>query len=287
MGSYASTFKRVEKKYRLSAGQMRRLSVDLFPYVEVDEYGVSRIDSLYLDTPDRALIARSLEKPLYKEKLRVRAYGDISLADEVFVEVKKKYDGIVYKRRVKMPRDAARAWLCGSLAYEDAIRAFSLASGGAMADSLSWRSRQIAREIDVLLARYGTLAPSMLITCNRAAYRVRHRVDSDVRITFDSGIAYRDLFAGTGAGAADDASPASDGWRAFSVEGSFARLLKPGETLMEVKCAGAMPLWLSSALSDACAYPSSFSKYGNAYQRVRRIGSALEAVSVAKEASCA
>ncbi len=257
MNAYISTFRRVEKKYRLNAQQMVDLSVALAPYIEVDEYGVTRIDSLYLDTPERTLIARSLEKPLYKEKLRVRSYGDIAKASYVFVEMKKKYDGVVYKRRVKMSALAAKAWLRGA-SYEEAVRSYPLDVGeedGRVADGsdqpeLSWTNKQIAREIDAMIARCGKMEPSMLITCNRSAYRARHGMDSAVRVTFDNGISYRDLhFDG-------EAKPL------------FVPLLEPGEMLMEVKCAGSMPLWLVDALSGVRAYPSSFSKYGNAYQDV-------------------
>ena len=89
MSMTIATFKRIEKKYRLDTFRMADLSVAIAPYVEIDQYGLSRIDSLYYDTPDRSMIARSLEKPLYKEKLRVRAYGDFDEASEVFVELKK------------------------------------------------------------------------------------------------------------------------------------------------------------------------------------------------------
>lgn len=292
MDAYVSTFKRIEKKYRLSAQQMEKLSIALAPYIEVDEYGVARIDSLYYDTPDRALIARSLEKPLYKEKLRVRAYGDMAAATCVFVEMKKKYDGVVYKRRVKVSRQAATAWLSGACGYEEAVRAYPLhaamwggdgavfdgengvpagegpagempcakpvcaaALGASEPEELSWANGQIAREIDAMVARCGGVEPSMLISCNRAAYRTRHGVASDVRITFDNAIVYRDLRAGAGACGQGASRP-------------MTPLLRPGEMLMEVKCAGAMPLWLARALADAHAYPSSFSKYGNAYQHV-------------------
>ena len=292
MDAYVSTFKRIEKKYHLSAQQMEKLSIALAPYIEVDEYGVARIDSLYYDTPDRALIARSLEKPLYKEKLRVRAYGDMAAATCVFVEMKKKYDGVVYKRRVKVSRQAAAAWLSGACGYEEAVRAYPLHAAmwggdGAAFDGengvpagegpagempcakpvcaaaleasepeeLSWANGQIAREIDAMVARCGGVEPSMLISCNRAAYRTRHGVASGVRITFDNAIVYRDLRAGAGACGQGASRP-------------MTPLLRPGEMLMEVKCAGAMPLWLARALADAHAYPSSFSKYGNAYQHV-------------------
>lgn len=76
--AYDSVFKRVEKKYRTTPRQ--RAAVEAAARdtgaMAVDAYGRTRITSLYLDTPERAMIARSVEKPLYKEKLRLRAYGE-------------------------------------------------------------------------------------------------------------------------------------------------------------------------------------------------------------------
>ncbi len=47
-------------------------------------------------------------------------------------------------------------------------------------------------------------------------------------------------------------------------------LLKEDETLMEIKISNAMPLWLSSALSDIGIFPLSYSKYGRAYQQMEK-----------------
>ena len=100
-----------------------------------------RITSLYFDTPGRALIERSLDKPLYKEKLRLRRYGEAAGedADEdgcVFVEIKKKYKGVVYKRRVGMSLAAARAYM-GGMPYEQACACFPLSDPALAAASVS------------------------------------------------------------------------------------------------------------------------------------------------------
>ena len=76
MIAYSSVFKRVEKKYRIGTAERAAIEVAVEGAMAVDAYGRSRITSLYLDTPDRAIVARSIEKPLYKEKLRLRAYGE-------------------------------------------------------------------------------------------------------------------------------------------------------------------------------------------------------------------
>ena len=108
MTSYQEVFERKEVKYRLDAAQRHAMLTALEGRMAVDDYGTTSIVSRYFDTPDRALIERSLDKPLYKEKLRVRSYGIAGEDDQVFVELKKKYQGIVYKRRVGCSYAAAR-----------------------------------------------------------------------------------------------------------------------------------------------------------------------------------
>lgn len=120
MASFTDTFERKEVKYRLNAKQHREVLDALAGRMAADEYGRTRITSLYFDTPTRDLIARSLEKPLYKEKLRLRWYGTPTSGERVYVEIKKKYDGIVYKRRVGCSLTAAYAYLMGRVPYENA-----------------------------------------------------------------------------------------------------------------------------------------------------------------------
>lgn len=289
MTTFTDVFERKEVKYRLNACQHQAMLDALEGRMAPDEFGRTRIVSLYLDTPERMLIERSLDKPLYKEKLRLRGYGTPQEDDRVFVEIKKKYEGIVYKRRVGCSLAAARAYL-GGLPYEQACSRYPLTDPVMAEESLTPRSIQIAREIDSMVARYGTLQPSMMIVCERVAYAPaaelqRHAVAGgpdatapafapvaaaaprasapanaaaspgvaaleqsafdDVRITFDESIAYRDLFL-----------PAA----------MFRPLLQAGSAVMEIKVAGPFPLWLVQALNACKAYPSSFSKYGEAYR---------------------
>lgn len=262
MTTFTDVFERKEVKYRLDARQHRAMTAALRGRMAPDAFGCTRIVSRYLDTPERALVERSLDKPLYKEKLRLRWYGAPQADDRVFVEIKTKYKGIVYKRRVGCSLAAACAYLDGT-PYEEACERFPLADAEMAAESLSPRSVQIAREIDAFAARHRSLRPSMLITCERTAYAslacgdgaagagvpasvAPADVPDDLRITFDAAIAYRDLFA-----------PRSDAAHA---------LLPSGDAVMEIKSSGPFPLWLVRAL-DACeAYPSSFSKYGEAYR---------------------
>lgn len=258
MATHTDVFERKEVKYRLSAAQVQALVGALAGRMAPDAYGRTRVTSLYLDTPNRALIDRSLEKPLYKEKLRLRAYGTPAPDGLVFIELKKKFKGIVYKRRVGCSYRAARAYLAG-VPYAQACARFPLVDGEAAAESCSPRSLQIAAEIDQFMLRHKPLAPSMYITCERVAYapvldavgEPRPDVPFDLRITFDEAIAYRDLFADI------STSPAAS---------VYVPLLGAGEAVMEVKASGPFPLWLVHALDECCAFPTSFSKYGAAYR---------------------
>lgn len=299
MPGYAEVFQRIEKKYRVDAAQRALLEAGLGAALAPDAYGRSRVTSLYLDTPDRALIDRSLEKPTYKEKLRLRAYGpeagaalaaafapgaapaaprpaaapaaplpcpaapsrgaagaassspDSAAASStpVFLEIKKKLRGVVYKRRVALSLGAAVAYL-GGAPYGDACAAHPLADPALQARSLSARSRQIARELDAALARHGRLVPSMAIACERVAWAP---ADPDapaaagLRATFDDRLAFLDLMA---------PAPA---WRP---------VIPPADAVMEVKSVGPYPRWLADLLAQARAYPASFSKYGTAYRLV-------------------
>lgn len=219
------TFERHEKKFLLTGEQHRRLMSIIGERLAQDAYGRSTVLSLYLDTPDRRLIRASLERPAYKEKLRVRSYGVPGMDDAVFVELKKKYRGVVYKRRVCLPLRDARAWVLDGRRAQDG---------------------QIDREIDYALHYYPDIAPAMFISAERVVYVAAD--DPLLRLTFDSRILYRREALSLEAGAWGEA------------------LLAPGERLLEVKTPSAIPLWLADALDRCRAYPTSFSKYGGAYQ---------------------
>lgn len=251
MATYTDVFERKEIKYRLSSCQHQAMVASLGGIMVPDVYGHTPIVSLYLDTPDRSLVARSLEKPLYKEKLRMRSYGVPRENDRVFIEVKKKFDGIVYKRRVGLSYAAARAYL-GGVPYERACAQYPLPDQDMAQESLLPGSSQIAREIDRFIFQHGPLCASMTIFCRRTAYVCvdafeQENSEDGLRITFDEAIAYQDLL-----------SPGE--------ESTWKPLLGKEEAVMEVKSAGPFPLWLVRALDECRAYPSSFSKYGKAYQ---------------------
>ncbi len=219
-------FARKELKYRLTAAQDRFLREALAAYVRPDQYGESTICNLYYDTPDFRLIRKSIEKPVYKEKLRLRSYGPAGPDDNTFLELKKKYKGIVYKRRICLPERDAMNYLNGTSPLP--------------------MQTQIAKELDWFLASYRDLQPVVYLSYDRTAFYSKE--DPDLRITFDRNICFR----------TDDLSLQS------LPGGRF--VIRPGESIMEIKAAGAMPLWLTALLTQANAKRTPFSKYGTAYQ---------------------
>lgn len=162
-------FERYEKKYRLTAAQQRLLLEGIRPYMKKDDYGAYTICNIYYDTDDWRLIRTSLEKPVYKEKLRVRSYGVPEENGKVFVELKKKYDGVVYKRRVTMAADAVTPFLTGELP-EDSFG-------------------QIGQEILWFQQLYGA-RPRVFIAYDRLAFAGID--DPELRITFDTNLRWRD-----------------------------------------------------------------------------------------------
>ncbi len=215
-------FERYEKKYFLTPLQKEIFRQHIAPYVQPDAYGRYTICSLYYDTPDWRLIRASIEKPIYKEKLRVRSYGVPAKDGRVFAELKKKFDGIVYKRRIEQRADTVAAFLDGTVPART----------------------QIEKEIFRFQQFYHT-APRVFIAYDREAYAG----ENGVRVTFDTGIRFRETTLSLTAG--DHGTP----------------LLTGDRVLTEVKIPAACPLWLSHALSEAGATPVSFSKYGTFYRQ--------------------
>lgn len=220
-------FKRYEIKYLLDEKQKERVLRAMEPYMAPDNYGRSTIRNIYYDTDDYRLVRRSLEKPVYKEKLRVRSYRQARAEDSVFVELKKKYQEVVYKRRIDLPEAQAMAYLTGKT--EAPVHT------------------QITDEIDYFLTFYQTLAPRVFLSYEREAYFDREHMD--FRVTFDENILWRET----------DLS---------LLKGVYGeRILPQGQTLMEIKTSGSIPLWMVKVMSEEKIRKTSFSKYGNAYER--------------------
>ena len=113
--AFQTVFKRYELKYLLNSAQKQAVMRAMEPYMHLDQYGRTIIRNIYLDTDTYRLIRRSIESPVYKEKIRVRSYARATEDSTVFVELKKKFDSVVYKRRVALPEEAAMEWICGAL----------------------------------------------------------------------------------------------------------------------------------------------------------------------------
>lgn len=171
-------FKRYEKKYRMTEAQYKQLLPGLLEKVRPDEYGTYTICNIYFDTPDYELIRTSLEKPIYKEKLRLRSYGVPGPEDMVFIELKKKFEGIVYKRRTQMSLREAESYLYQGIKPR--------------------KNNQIMKELDWFTNRY-ELKPAVYLAYDRKAFAGKE--DDQFRITFDRNIRYRtgsmDLQAGS------------------------------------------------------------------------------------------
>ena len=162
------TMKRYEIKYILSKEQVDFIKKELVGHMEVDEYGLTSIASIYYDTPDYRLIRTSIAKPPFKEKIRLRSYGLSKPGGKVFLELKRKAEGIVYKRRV--------------VTTEDRVNQFFAYEGNITADG------QIAREITYFRNYYNRLVPAILIIYDRLAY---YQPNGDLRLTIDHNPRYR------------------------------------------------------------------------------------------------
>lgn len=223
-------FNRSEKKYLISSAAAEKLIRHFGESLKADKRGSTLIRNLYLDTPDYLLIRRSIEKPLYKEKLRIRTYGAVSGPQhEAFLEIKKKLEGQVYKRRLSVPLNQIEGFIKGEYLPE-----------GQIAKELSWSCKQ-----------YEQLEPAISVIYQRKAYSYPG-LEGEVRLTFDYDLAAKPGVKG-------------DFYRPFEQE-AYSSLLPQDYCIMEIKALGAMPLELTRFLSSEKIFPTSFSKVGTAYK---------------------
>ena len=223
-----NVFKRYELKYLLTEAQKDRVLAAMQPYMALDRYGRDSIRNIYMDTDSYRLIRHSIDKPAYKEKLRIRCYRRANPASPVYVELKKTYDHVVYKRRIALPEAQAMDWVLGRARCP--------------------QKNQISDEIDYFLGYYQTLRPAVFLSYDREAYYSLS--GDDFRVTFDDNILCRQ----------ESLSLESEAWG--------TPVLEPGRVLMEVKCSTAIPLWMVRVLSEERIYRTSFSKYGTAYRTI-------------------
>ncbi|MCH5185648.1 MAG: polyphosphate polymerase domain-containing protein [Oscillospiraceae bacterium] len=230
-----NTFKRCEKKFIISSRQFEKLMPRLEEYTKKDEYctkeGCYKIYNVYYDTPDSSVIRRSLSKPYYKEKLRMRSYSvPENDTDRVFLELKKKIGGTVNKRRAV-------------LTLGDAL---DFVQKGIKPEANDYITRQVLNEIDYFL-KINPVRPAAYIAYTRTA--LFGKKNPDLRITFDSRITTRRT----------DVSLMSGCYG--------SQLLGQDQYLMEVKFSGSMDTRTAKILSELKIYPTSFSKYGTEYKQ--------------------
>jgi hypothetical protein len=226
--AYQAVFKRYELKYLMTRKQQKAVLEAMLPYMKLDDFGHTTIRNIYFDTDSYRLARRSIEKPIYKEKLRIRSYKQATEIDKVFVELKKKYDEVVYKRRESITLNDMENWLGNGAGFP--------------------KKTKIGREIDYFFEYYKTLAPKVFLSYEREAF---YSIDgSDFRVTFDENILAR----------MEELSLASDVWG--------EKLIDDNMVLMEIKTSGGIPLWMTKVLTQQKIYKTSFSKYGTAYENM-------------------
>ncbi|MDF2672224.1 MAG: hypothetical protein K0R09_489 [Clostridiales bacterium] len=228
-------FNRHESKYLISKNIYEDIQEELLKYMELDKYNMAQevytISNIYYDTKDNHLIRTSLSKPLYKEKLRIRAYGVPEENDKVFLEIKKKVCGMVNKRRTTLKLQEA----------------YEFVDTGKKPELKEYMNRQVINEIEYILKNYD-LESKLYLAYDRIA--MFGKENRDLRITFDTNIRTRryDLRLEKGD---------------YGV-----KLLKNNQWLMEVKAEKSIPLWFSKLLSEYKIYNTSFSKYGREYEEM-------------------
>lgn len=228
-------FNRYEKKFRINDECYHKLRERLSEYMEADAHSRDgefyTICNIYYDTPNNDLIRQSIEKPVYKEKLRLRSYGVVAPEDKVFLEIKKKYKRLVNKRRTKLKL----------------AEAYQFVQSGEIPVHQPYMNAQVVRELHYMLHRMDMeLRPALFLSYDRVA--MFGKEDKDFRVTFDRNITTRRYDLGLHYGIYGD------------------KLLPEDEWIMEVKINQAMPLWMTKILSEFHIYPASFSKYGTEYK---------------------
>ena len=227
-------FNRYEHKYLIDKDTYIRILSVMDEHMELDEHNPGHepytIANIYYDTDDNRLIRKSLEKPIYKEKLRLRSYGVPDKDAKVFLEIKKKFNGIVNKRRTVLSLEEA----------------YNFTRTGVTPELKKYMNKQVLNEITYFLKLYD-LQPKLYIAYDRVAYFEKD--NPDLRISFDTNIRSRryDLYLEYG--------------------DYGEQLLEPCTYLMEVKTGLAKPLWLTRMLTEMGIRRMSFSKYGTEYRQ--------------------
>lgn len=227
-------FNRYEHKYLIDRNTYNKVIAITEKHMELDAYNIDRkpytIANIYYDTDEDYLIRKSLSKPLYKEKLRLRSYGVPDKSSKVFLEIKKKYKGLVNKRRTVLSLDEA----------------YSFVQSGQSPAAKDYMNLQVVGEIEYFLKMYA-LKPKVYLAYDRIAYF--EKGNPDLRISFDTNIRSRRYNVRL-----------EDGDKGKN-------LLDDGLYLMEIKTSRAKPLWLVHMLTELNIRRSSFSKYGTEFKQ--------------------
>ena len=224
----ADIFRRVEKKYIINSQQYLNLLPEILKYMEEDQYGKSVICNIYFDTENYDLIRRSIEKTFFKEKVRLRSYNTPNMDSNVYLEIKRKINNVVGKRRIK-------------ISLQDFYNFIS------KSNSLTNVNAQIKRELDYIFDYY-KLEPKMYISYERVAlYQNENR---DFRVTFDSNILARtyDL--------------------KLELGNYGVNILDRNNYIMEIKTLGTIPMWFVKLINELRIKPGKFSKYGESYKKL-------------------
>ena len=221
----AEFFRRIEKKYIINQKQYELLLEAIKDKLTLDPHGKSTICNLYFDTDNYYLIRHSLERPLYKDKVRIRSYNLANLDTIVYMEVKKKFNGIVSKRRISAPLRDIYSYLSNK-------------------SEIPYANTQVGKEIDYYF-KYYNLHPTSYITYDRKPYY--DKTDSGFRITFDTHIQARDYDLRLDKGI-------------YGTE-----IFDSNKVLMEIKTLGGIPMWFTKFISDLSIRQGHFSKYGETY----------------------
>lgn len=228
-------FNRYERKYILTKPQRDDMIEFLKNHLDFDPYSNNgkgyRVLNIYYDTHDYSIIRNSLAKPAYKEKLRLRSYQiNPKPEDPVFLEIKKKFEGRINKRRLDMT-------------YQNTL---NYLHSNQVPNLKDYSSQQIFSEIDYFI-KIHQAKPGAFISYQRVAFDSKNQ---DLRVTFDNQMLFR----------TKDISLDKDGGLPILLDASYS--------LMEVKSQDNFPYWLASKLSEYELYSQSFSKYGTAYRQL-------------------
>lgn len=233
--SMKTVFSRYEMKFIITKKQYENLLAGFGDKMEMDEYNIGgklyTIMNLYYDTPNNDLVSTGLKhEDKYRYKIRLRSYDP--QYPTAFLEIKKKVEGLVNKRR--------------TLLYIDDVNPFLMDHVDVPESKIV--KRQVIKELDII-AHNIKLEPKVVLCYDREAFFGTRAEDGDLRVTFDFNIRAR----------RDDLD--------LRLGSHGERILGEDYILMEVKVDRAVPLWLARLMSENNVRKQRFSKYGTEFSQ--------------------